>query len=60
MENRLRNLRLPALWPLACEAYHPENDRTLRSNAGAQTPRHTLSSEDGSQWENQLRGVTAV
>jgi hypothetical protein len=60
MDIRLLTMRLPALCPLACEAYHPDLDRTLRLNAGAQTPRHVSSSEVGSPWKTQLRGVTTV
>jgi hypothetical protein len=37
--------RLPALWPVACEAYNTELVCSLILNAGPQTPRHVSSSE---------------
>jgi hypothetical protein len=51
------NPRLRVLWPVACEACHPENFRTILSNSGAQAPRHDSSSEVVSLWVLQLRGV---
>jgi hypothetical protein len=44
---------------VSCEAYDPQSDFTLRSNAEPQTPRHASSSVVGSLWDPKLRGVTA-
>jgi hypothetical protein len=60
MEIRLRTPRLPAIWPVECEAHHPEADHKFRSNSGALTPRHASLSEFGSPWEPQIRGLNAV
>jgi hypothetical protein len=60
LDIRLSTPRLPALWPLACETYHPESIRTIRSNSGDQTPSHASSSKVDSPCEHQLSSLTTV